>query len=288
MPSTSQFQCQSIPTVESLKGQRFALATRHGKEWAFAPAFETVFGAEIVVAAIDTDALGTFDGDVPRPMDAVSVVIEKARRGATALGLRYGLASEGTFGPHPMLPILPITTEHVAFVDLKSGHSVVETLSNHSTNFSHLDPGGDLEAFLARIGFPHHAVLARNVATGAFEKGLNTRPDLEAAFERLGGMATVRLETDMRAHVNPTRMIQIAIAADRLAYRLSMPCPVCAAPGFGSSDVLRGLPCIECGSPTDLVRAEVCSCSACGTKQEVPRRDGRTHADAVDCPVCNS
>ena len=288
MLSTSRFQCQSMPTVESLKGQRFALATRHGKEWAFAPAFETVFGAEIVVSPIDTDALGTFDGDVPRPMDAVSVVIEKARRGATALGMRYGLASEGTFGPHPMIPFLPITTEHVAFVDLKTGHRVVETLSTHGTNFSHLQPGGDLEAFLVRLGFPHHAVLARNMTTGVFEKGLNTRPDLDASIERLGGLAAVRLETDMRAHVNPTRMIKIAMAADRLAYRLSIPCPVCAAPGFGSSRVLEGLACIECGSPTHLVRAEVCSCSACGAEKEVPRRDGRTHADAVDCPVCNS
>src|SRR5690242_3589602 len=49
-------------------GQRIGLATMHGKELAPAPPFRRVLRAEVVVAPqLDTDELGTFTGEVPRP-----------------------------------------------------------------------------------------------------------------------------------------------------------------------------------------------------------------------------
>ena len=55
-------------------GQRIALASMHAKEQALVAPFRRVLGAEVVVApALDTDELGTFTGEVPRP-DALVIV----------------------------------------------------------------------------------------------------------------------------------------------------------------------------------------------------------------------
>jgi hypothetical protein len=104
---------------------------------------------------------------------------------------------------------------------------------------------------------------------------------LDHAF-RLGGSA--HLQTDMRAHMNPRRMSVIAGLAQRLALRLAVPCPSCAAAGFGRLRSLPGLPCRDCGAATGLVAAEVLGCTACGAEQSVPRKG---LADPAHCPSCN-
>ena len=78
------------------------LATMHGKERVIAPAFEDVLGMRIVVPpGIDTDALGTFTGEVPRDGTMLEVAIRKARIGMKIAGHSIGIASEGTFARHP-------------------------------------------------------------------------------------------------------------------------------------------------------------------------------------------
>jgi hypothetical protein len=104
---------------------------------------------------------------------------------------------------------------------------------------------------------------------------------LDDAF-RLGGSA--HLQADMRAHMNPRRMSVIAGLAQRLANRLAVPCPTCAAPGFGRLRSLPGLPCRDCGAETGLIAAEIHGCTACGAEQSLPR-DG--FADPGHCPSCN-
>lgn len=271
-----------------LGGSTVALATKHGKAAVVAPPFEAL-GARIVVAAIDTDLLGTFAGDVPRPGDALAVVAEKARRGAAALTRRYGLASEGQFGPDPALPFMARGVEHLALVDTDRDLVWVETVAGPETNFArHVgDPAG-VERFLARIGFPEHAVLVRPAdwtPGDPFVAGIADRDVLAAALKRFGPGAAI--DTDMRAHLNPTRRAMIARAADALARRMAVACPACGTAGFGRVAVRRGLVCSACGTPTGLVAAEIHGCVACGHREERPRPDGRAAADPADCPICN-
>lgn len=277
-------------------GRRAVLATMHRKEEAIAPTMFSTLGLIIApTAGLDTDQLGTFSGEVPRDGTMLEVAVRKARLGMSAAGVPLGLASEGSFGPHPALPFIPGGMELLVFVDDERGVVVSESLIADATNFDHLivSPGDVLEPFLERIGFPRHALIVRPNASpemGALAKGITDFINLESA---IGGAAAAssdgraRLETDMRAHVNPTRMKSLAVLADRLARRLATPCPECGAPGFGRTGSRTGLKCEACGTPTEMVLAEQYGCSACGYREERPRSDGLFRAPAQYCPECN-
>ena len=277
-------------------GVAIAIATLHGKAGALAQAFAAV-GARLQLATgVDTDALGTFSGEVPRTRSALDTAIEKARLGMRATGLPVGIATEGSFGPDPVLGIVPLHREVIVLVDDRHGSVVVETLATHDSNFGGrtLDagelPGAD---DLARWRFPSHALIVRPeplAGGGALHKALQDVDALHRAIKvarRDSPSGQVRVETDMRAHLNPTRMAHIAALGERLVQRLACRCASCGAPGFGLVDRRPGLACAGCGLPTALARAEVHGCPACGILVERPRADGLAAADPGHCDVCN-
>src|SRR3982750_1427307 len=120
----------------------------HAKERAIAPAFRRVLGAEIVVPSLDTDTLGTFSGEVPRPDALVETALLKAEMVFEAMpDIDCAVASEGSYGPIERLPLVPGGVELLAFVDRKRGIRHVETLPTHRTprglqRFAAGDPGG--------------------------------------------------------------------------------------------------------------------------------------------------
>lgn len=94
------------------------LATMHGKEQAIAPVFLASLNLIVLPAkGLDTDALGTFSGEVPRHGTMIEAAVAKARLGMERALLPFGMASEGSFGPHPFFPIIPAGFELLAFVD---------------------------------------------------------------------------------------------------------------------------------------------------------------------------
>ncbi len=277
------------------RGRRLALATRHGKERATARPFRAALGLELVLAAgFDTDALGTFSGERPRPADAATTCRLKAEAAIAHTGLELGLASEGSFGPMPGLPFLAGGAEWMTFIDQGRGLVIQEQLLARRTNFDQrsVRPGDDLEPWLQRVGFPRHGLIVRpqQALDPLCLKDLSTREQLVAAIDRCSrassaGLAVV--ETDMRAHRNPTRMATIRRLAFQLARRLATPCPACAAPGWGLIDTVPGLPCGWCGRPSALVARERFGCGSCGHIEEQPRRDGLLAADPAHCDACN-
>jgi ribosomal protein L37E len=269
-------------------GRLAALASCHGKDAAIAPAFRQWAGLDVRVPdGIDTDRLGTFTGEVPRPGSMAETARLKAEMGMKAAGLSLGIASEGSFGPHPVMPFLAAAQELLLFADAERGIEVIETGLSEDTNFAVLDivPGADLDAFLARVRFPDHAIVVR--ADTRISKGIRSRPDLDRLIAEGVDAGEVRIETDMRAHMNPTRMGQIATLAERLARRIATPCPACGTPGFGRIRTEAGLPCAECGVKTRLVRSIIEGCARCGYERETPRPDGRTEASPAECDLCN-
>jgi len=161
-------------------GHIAALATQHGKETVIAPALAAVTGLRLVVPpGIDTDALGTFTGEVPRPGTMRDAARMKARLGMKASGLPFGIASEGSFGPHPVMPFLALAREVMIFIDDMHGIEVVEEMASEATNFAALDlgPEADVDGFLRHIGFPRHAVVLR--CRKAVIKGIDSRERLD-------------------------------------------------------------------------------------------------------------
>lgn len=277
-------------------GRTAALATKHGKERLIARPLWAAVGLEVVVPeSIDTDQLGTFSGEVERSGSPLDTALRKARLGMAALGLPLGLASEGSFGPHPYAPFVALNHELLLFVDDEAGFQVAERLVTEQTNYSHTDAASveELAAFLSRARFPSHALIVRpksGFMPGSLFKGIQSAEALAAAVQqcaRLSADGLAHVETDMRAHLNPTRRRAIRTLVVRLARRLQQCCPSCHTPGWGVVDLERGLPCEWCGCRTDLVKAEILGCPRCEHRTSRPRSEGPDRAPAQYCPVCN-
>ena len=285
-----------MPLASAYAGREICLTTRHGKERALAMPFSLGLGASLRVSPCNTDLLGTFSGEVERLEDAISTCRRKALMGLEQSGLRLGLASEASFGPHPAVPMLAVGQELLLFVDLDRGLQVLEQRLDWRTNYAQklLEPDEDPSIWLKQVGFPSHAVIARpaDASLGRWDwhKDLSSTAALAEALSacrRAASRGQVWLETDMRAHRNPTRMRSIRRVGVALARRLATPCPSCMAPGWGLLDKRPGLPCVLCGTATEQTAAEIWGCVACGHQEERPRRDGRSAADPGDCPWCN-
>lgn len=272
-------------------GRWAAIATMHDKERAIAPALCQWFNMAVTTApGIDTDALGTFTGEVPRAGTMLDAARAKAQLAIDKTGAELGVGSEGAFGPDPTLPVVASGLELLVLREAASRHEIV-VQRRTPTNYQHIAiaSSDDVSLFLAAVGFPRQGLVVKTSADEAIiAKGIRDRAVLDAVLARAfatGGKAL--LTTDMRAHLNPTRMAAIARLARRLALRAARLCPACGKPGFGIIDVERGLPCTDCESPTRLVRAEIHGCGACNHRLTRNVRAPSLKADSQWCEFCN-
>lgn len=268
------------------------LATKHEKEKAIQEPFEEEFNAKIIVPSdYDTDQFGTFTGEVPRLNSAYETVIKKAKEAALQYGFQYAIANEGSFGPHPTIFFAPADIELMSFVDYKNDMVVVESEITTETNYAHCDPtaAATYADFLEKIKFGSHGVIVRSLDTDTIiAKGITQREELDAivtsSFKR---QSAIRLETDMRAMMNPTRMNIINKLAIKLIQRLQKICHQCGAPGFGKTAVTGNLLCRSCRTKTELYQFKVLSCVKCDHQEYYPRADKLEYADQQYCPYCN-
>jgi DNA-directed RNA polymerase subunit RPC12/RpoP len=276
-------------------GRRAAIATMHGKEAAVTPALSRLLGVTVERAAdVDTDALGTFTGEIPRAGDMLEAARAKARLAVARTDATIGLGSEGAFGPHPAIPFLSSGIELILLLDALTGQEIVAQRRTR-TNYDSVAaaPGDDLSDFLTRVGFPSHALIVkpeRCADVFVVRKGLSDIPALDDALAAMAARSEsgrALVQTDMRAHLNPTRMKAIGFVAKALAVRAARLCPACDAPGFGIVGIVRGLPCGDCGAPTRLIRAETHGCALCGHRTLRRVRPERLRAEAKWCDACN-
>jgi hypothetical protein len=273
------------------------LATMHGKEVVIAPALRDGLGLVVEVAPdLDTDALGTFTGEIPRAGSIREAAIAKARLGMAATRRPIGIASEGSYGPHPWIPFVAGGIEMMVLVDDTREIIITESLVDDGPVYAHAEvtSADELGTFLDRIHFPQYALIVKPNAsmTPAFpmHKGLRCRQALAHAVTACAACSSdgqAFVQTDMRAHMNPTRMAAIDSLARKLCARAATCCPCCNMPGYGQVDIEAGLPCEWCGLPTPLVHHEIFGCVACEHRERRPRPDGRSHAAPGDCPHCN-
>lgn len=272
-------------------GHVAGLATRHAKDQAIAPVLRDVLGLEVVVVDVDTDSFGTFTGDIPRVDTPLNTAVAKARAGMVEGGFSLGLASEGTIGSHPLMPFVTSDVETIAFVDTVRDIVVSQTtlstdiVSIRETVTAHTD----LANILSRADFPRHGLIVRPQEghDGPIVKGITDQAVLTAALrECASGNGFAVVESDLRAHLSPSRMRNIRECAVALATRIATPCPQCAGPGWGRIEPARGLPCSACGTYVEsAIRADRFGCPGCPATAEAPRAD-----EAVEprwCPSCN-
>jgi hypothetical protein len=274
-------------------GRKLLLATMHGKEKVIAPVLTKELGVEVVLTTnLDTDELGTFSGEIERkfsPLETAKLKCEAARR---LTGADLILASEGSFGAHPAIPFVTADEEILVLKDyqhgleIKAKHISLQTNSAAQTFTS----WPEAEAFAERVGFPQHALILRHSKTDCLEihKGVRSLEQLKKSFNYfVNKKGTVYVETDMRAMYNPTRMEVIRQTAEKLVEIIKQVCPCCGTPGFEIKEMIQGLPCELCETPTRSAKAMVRSCNRCGHTTEILYPHQKQKEDPMYCDSCN-
>ena len=251
-------------------GKVAVLTSKHQKLPLIAPAFEKHLGMKVLETALDTDQLGTFTGETPRTATPLDTAIAKARLGMKASGSLFGVASEGSIGPDPLVPFTVSNIELVVFVDDERGIIVYEPyrsfeIAHATTTASH---GDDLQDYLQQVDFPRQKLIVRpNAGGGEIEKGIGELSELQRAIAIAAAASSdglARIECDYRAMHSPSRRLNIAKAAELVAIRLTQICSKCDCPGFGKVTYERGLSCEGCGTfDADAITAELKACVSC-------------------------
>ena len=173
-----------------LQSRKLVIATMHGKESVMAPLLEKELGVQCMVSQeFNSDSFGTFSGEVKREKDALDTARMKCYAAMDAAGCDLAVASEGSFGPHPIYFFAKADDEIVLFVDRKHGIEIWARELSTQTNFNgkEVKSTDELMSFVQSAGFPSHAFILRESSSGVdcMYKGINTKELLEDAFNEL-------------------------------------------------------------------------------------------------------
>ena len=281
--------------MDIFRGRKIVIATMHGKEQVIAPLLEKHLGVEIVVPKnFNSDKFGTFTRDIKRDGNQLEAARAKVYDAMKMEGVDLGISSEGSFGAHPSIPFIQSNLELLLFVDIKNGF---EIRGHHRTSEINMDGEyvsnvGEALDFAKKIGFPETGIIVRKSENGSIGiyKNIDTHEDLiEKVTKILSWPFTkkVFLETDMRAHKNPTRMVAIKNATEDLLKNISSVCPKCSAPGFIVVNFEKGLKCSLCGMPTELPTEDIYQCSKCKYEERKLVTKYGKNADPQHCGYCN-
>jgi len=275
------------------KGRKLLIATKHGKEKVIAPIVENALSVLCFTSSnFDTDQLGTFTGEIERRLDPLSTARNKCRDAMSMYNFDLGIASEGSFGPHPFIPFIPANEEILIFLDAKNKLEISVSVLSTDTNYHGQEVRTEQELLdiASRAEFPSHKLIIRKskVECKDMIKGLGDWGQLLTAFrERVAKHETIYVETDMRAMNNPTRLSVIERATKDLVDKINSRCPHCNMPGYGVTNTVTGLPCSTCKTPTKSILSHVYQCSHCAYTTENKYPEQKTMEDPKYCDVCN-
>jgi len=276
------------------KSRKCVLATMHGKESVISPVLRQKLGIEMFVPpGFNTDRFGTFTRDIPRAGNQLEAARKKALAAMAETDSDLGVASEGSFGAHPSIPFLASNLEIVVLIDKKHCLEVVGHYHNSALQVRAATVKSSKEALKAALtwGFPQQGVILRQSERSSRQifKEIRTKEELVETSERLLSSwftSSIYLETDMRAHRCPARMVAIEAATISLTNNCQSLCPECGAPGFVITQVVPGLPCSTCLLPTEQVKESRYICQKCHFTKSEPAA-GSASADPCTCASCN-
>jgi len=275
------------------KDRKLIIATKHEKEKVIAPLLEKALGVNCFVNEnFDTDLLGTFTGEIERELDPIATARQKCLMAMELANCDLGIASEGSFGPHPTIFFVSADDEFLIFIDKKNNLEIIARELSTATNFSgkEVKTEKELLEFAYSVNFPSHGLILRKAKEDNNEiiKGITDINQLKGAFHNLFGKSkSVYAETDMRALYNPSRMKIIEAATQKLITKIKSLCPQCSIPGFGITDAKRGLECSLCGSATNSTLSYIYICQHCQYTNEEMYPHKKTTEDPMYCDYCN-
>ena len=273
-------------------GRNLLIATMHGKEKVLQPLLEQRIGVKCVVSPdINTDIFGTFSGEVSRTDSPLETLRKKCLHAMQQTGIDLAVASEGSFGSHPEIAIIPANEEWLMLIDKKNQLEITARVISTATNFNgqYVNSYTELQDFASSVFFPSHALNLRDEKDSLKDivKGIRDPESLMQHFERMLRLyGRTFAETDMRAMHNPMRMDVIMAAAQKLVEKLHRSCPACGTPGFDIVRMMSGLPCALCSAPTRSAKAAVYGCVKCSFEQEVLYPDDKKTQDPMYCDYC--
>ena len=273
--------------------RKIVLLTKHSKEEVIKPIIELATGCDLIIERrFDTDKFGTFSREIKRPKSQLDTARLKIKKGLKLSNADIGIASEGSFGAHPILPV-PWNIELVLLFDKKEKFEIYGVHESADTNFNHIKARSyeDVLFFAEKIGFPEHYLILRpdHEKSKKIIKDINSYEKLKDAYYKcfaLSKSGEVFVETDMRAHANPTRMNNIQKATENLVSKLLSLCPNCDSPGFIVTEVIPGLPCELCGLASERVLKYIYVCNKCKHEKVENFPNGHT-TPAQYCNYCN-
>lgn len=275
------------------KGRKLLIATKHKKEKVIAPLVAKSLSLHCFVSEeFDTDTLGTFTGEIERKDDPLTTVRNKCLKAMEQYNFDLGIASEGSFGPHPSLFFVSANEEILIFIDRQNKLEIIARELSTETNFDgeEIHTEDQLINFAERVLFPSHGLILRKAKTAKTEmiKGIKDWNHLKDSFHQIQERhRSVYVETDMRAMYNPSRMKVIEKAAQKLIDKIRSCCPECHTPGFGVTEVKAGLPCRWCHSPTQSTLSYLYTCQKCGFTKKKQYPHEKTTEDPAYCDICN-
>lgn len=279
--------------MQIFHGRSLVIATKHSKEKVLAPLLEEKLGVQCVLdSQLDTDQLGTFTGEVERIQCPLDTVRQKCLMAMNNTRCDLALASEGSFYPHPFIPILHVDEELLLFIDRKNQLEIFVKEVSFETNFkgASIHSEEELVYFCQQVQFPSHALILRKSKHDYSDlvKGICHYTDLITHFNRfLQRYGMCYVETDMRALFNPTRMLVIERLNHKMVQKIKSCCPQCATPGFDVDQMVKGLPCSVCGMPTRSVLLHIYACKKCNHREEKMYPHGIRFEGPLYCDHCN-
>lgn len=273
--------------------RQLIIATKHAKDSVIKPLLESGLGVVCIENKLfDTDTLGTFSGEVERTEDPLATLRNKCLIAMDKHNCELGIATEGSFGPHPSLFFANANDELMIFIDKKNSIEVVQRELSLATNFNGQKTSSisELKEFAKKAKFPSHGVILRD-AKDSFKtiiKDIKNWNILYKHFnEIIAKYGEAFIETDMRAMNNPSRMKVIKKLTKKLLQNLKSTCPKCSFPGFSIKDLKRGLPCKECGMPTKSTLAYIYLCNNCNHSATKMYPLKKMQEEAMYCDFCN-
>lgn len=245
---------------------RALLVTHHHKADILRPIMES-YGWTLDDLDLDTDALGTFSGDIPRRGSPLEVVTRKALLGRGHGRGAWLCASEGSVTTN--LVGIATNLEIVALVSHDERVMITgEALEPDAlvTSLRVLPTTSDeeiVECAVRGVRDGLHLMVSSDDHHTAALGALSSIEEVLAACRAFGRDTTLHVQTDYRAHLCPPRRVVIARATLDLMKRLATSCPRCHRGGWGRADAIIGRPCADCGGATDELLGHWWRCPWC-------------------------
>ena len=275
--------------------RKIVIATMHEKERVIAPILEQSLGVNTIIPSnFNTDKFGTFTREIKRIGNQLEVARKKAYGAMELTKTNIAVASEGSFGEHPSIPFVQSNLELILFIDKENGYEIRGHYRTSKANIDGIYASSVSEVleFAKEKNFPKHGLILRRTENGRFGiyKNIYTIEELKNQAQKMLSWSLTRkvfIETDMRAHRNPTRMRAIEKATENLLKNIHSYCPECDSPGFSVIKSQKGLLCSLCKLPTDLPTYDIYHCEKCNFSLQKRITEHGDFADPKYCNHCN-